>query len=167
MNPRPAPARPRCVADAVCWSRARSHQVVDRFTFAGYDLAHKLNVTYAVHSPTLLLDLDDPPAHVAAPFSGMSTKVSQWRNFTLHTHAGTSPRAGGGRPLILFNHPCAAVPCPAELVRVGAVPEPVLPPALQRGNTEQPSQSQPGAVTRCLPRHKGRCAALLAAYRNS
>ena len=50
-------------------------QVIDRFTFAGFDLAHSLNLSYVVHSPTLLLDLDNPPAHIAAPFSGVRTRV--------------------------------------------------------------------------------------------
>eukprot|EP01029_Cantina_marsupialis_P000335 TRINITY_DN102716_c0_g1_i1.p1 TRINITY_DN102716_c0_g1~~TRINITY_DN102716_c0_g1_i1.p1 ORF type:complete len:600 (+),score=104.36 TRINITY_DN102716_c0_g1_i1:56-1855(+) len=43
--------------------------VVDRLSFAGFDLAQALNVSLVVNNPMLLLDLDDPPMYVPAPFS--------------------------------------------------------------------------------------------------
>ena len=42
--------------------------VVDRHTFAGYDVAHSLNLSYMVNNAMLLLDLDDPPGYIPAPY---------------------------------------------------------------------------------------------------
>mmetsp|Transcript_28283 Transcript_28283/g.34484 ORF Transcript_28283/g.34484 Transcript_28283/m.34484 type:complete len:95 (-) Transcript_28283:2860-3144(-) len=47
--------------------------VIDRYTFAGFDLAHKLSTKYLVHSPTLLFDMDNPPRDIPAPFHGFSS----------------------------------------------------------------------------------------------
>ncbi|KAE9048630.1 hypothetical protein PR003_g2505 [Phytophthora rubi] len=49
--------------------------VVNRYTFAGFDACHRLQVPYVVNDPHLLLDMDSPPAYIPAPFS----------NFTMHT----------------------------------------------------------------------------------
>ncbi|CAI5738053.1 unnamed protein product [Hyaloperonospora brassicae] len=49
--------------------------VVDRYTFAGFDACHQLELPYAVNDPHLLLDIDSPPAYIPAPFSG----------YTMHT----------------------------------------------------------------------------------
>ncbi|DBA01568.1 TPA: hypothetical protein N0F65_011539 [Lagenidium giganteum] len=49
--------------------------VVDRYTFAGIDVAHALQLPYVINNPFLLLDMDSPPAYVPAPFS----------NFSMHT----------------------------------------------------------------------------------
>lgn len=49
--------------------------VVDRYTFAGFDACHKLELPYVVNDPHLLFDIDSPPAYIPAPFS----------NFTMHT----------------------------------------------------------------------------------
>ena len=46
--------------------------VIDRFSFAGYDVAHALNLSYVVNNPTLLLDLDEPPGYIPAPYSGFA-----------------------------------------------------------------------------------------------
>ncbi|RLN72916.1 hypothetical protein BBJ28_00016467 [Nothophytophthora sp. Chile5] len=48
--------------------------VVDRYTFAGFDACHRLQLPYVVNDPHLLLDIDSPPAYIPAPFS----------NFTMH-----------------------------------------------------------------------------------
>ena len=47
--------------------------MVDRFTFAAFDVAHRLNISYVVNNPYLLLDLDDPPYHIPTPFTNNST----------------------------------------------------------------------------------------------
>ncbi|KAJ0405626.1 hypothetical protein P43SY_007727 [Pythium insidiosum] len=44
--------------------------VIDRYTFAGFDACHALQLP-----PSMLLDIDSPPAHISAPFS----------NHTMHT----------------------------------------------------------------------------------
>ncbi|POM61600.1 hypothetical protein PHPALM_29362 [Phytophthora palmivora] len=49
--------------------------VVDRYTFAGFDVCHRLQLPYVVNDPHLLFDIDSPPAYIPAPFS----------NFTMHT----------------------------------------------------------------------------------
>ncbi|KAI9988434.1 hypothetical protein PInf_021846 [Phytophthora infestans] len=49
--------------------------VVDRFTFAGFDACHRLQLPYVVNDPHLLFDIDSPPAYIPAPFS----------SFTMHT----------------------------------------------------------------------------------
>ncbi|KAL3662376.1 hypothetical protein V7S43_012703 [Phytophthora oleae] len=49
--------------------------VVDRYTFAGFDACHRLQLPYVVNDPHLLFDIDSPPAYIPAPFS----------NFTMHT----------------------------------------------------------------------------------
>ncbi|KAJ0410163.1 hypothetical protein ATCC90586_008441 [Pythium insidiosum] len=49
--------------------------VIDRYTFAGFDACHALQLPYVVNSPSMLLDIDSPPAHISAPFS----------NHTMHT----------------------------------------------------------------------------------
>lgn len=49
--------------------------IVDRFTFAGYDVCHRLHLPYVVNDPHLLFDIDSPPAYIPAPFS----------EFTMHT----------------------------------------------------------------------------------
>ncbi|KAG6584522.1 Cullin family protein [Phytophthora cinnamomi] len=49
--------------------------VVDRYTFAGFDACHRLQLPYVVNDPHLLFDVDSPPAYIPAPFS----------NFTMHT----------------------------------------------------------------------------------
>ncbi|KAG7396592.1 hypothetical protein PHYBOEH_002012 [Phytophthora boehmeriae] len=49
--------------------------VVDRYTFAGFDVCHRLGLPYVVNDPHLLFDIDSPPAYIPAPFS----------NFTMHT----------------------------------------------------------------------------------
>lgn len=48
--------------------------VVDRYTFAGFDACHRLQLPYVVNDPHLLFDIDSPPAYIPAPFS----------NFTMH-----------------------------------------------------------------------------------
>ncbi|GLD96607.1 hypothetical protein PINS_up005290 [Pythium insidiosum] len=49
--------------------------VIDRYTFAGFDACHALQLPYVVNSPSMLMDIDSPPAHIPAPFS----------NYTMHT----------------------------------------------------------------------------------
>ncbi|GMF15523.1 unnamed protein product [Phytophthora lilii] len=49
--------------------------VVDRYTFAGFDACHRLQLPYVVNDPHLLFDIDSPPAYIPAPFS----------NLTMHT----------------------------------------------------------------------------------
>ncbi|RQM09111.1 hypothetical protein DD237_006748 [Peronospora effusa] len=49
--------------------------VVDRYTFAGFDVCHRLQLPYVVNNPHLLVDIDSPPVYIPAPFS----------NFTMHT----------------------------------------------------------------------------------
>ncbi|CAH0479911.1 unnamed protein product [Peronospora belbahrii] len=49
--------------------------IVDRYTFAGFDVCHRLQLPYVVNDPHLLFDIDSPPAYIPAPFS----------NFTMHT----------------------------------------------------------------------------------
>uniref|UniRef100_A0AAV1TPZ8 UDP-glycosyltransferase n=1 Tax=Peronospora matthiolae TaxID=2874970 RepID=A0AAV1TPZ8_9STRA len=49
--------------------------VVDRYTFAGFDVCHQLELPYVVNDPHLLLDIDSPPAYIPAPFS----------SYTMHT----------------------------------------------------------------------------------
>jgi UDP:flavonoid glycosyltransferase YjiC (YdhE family) len=51
--------------------------VIDRFSFAGYDVAHALNLTYVVNNPTLLLDIDEPPSYIPAPYSGFALSNTQ------------------------------------------------------------------------------------------
>uniref|UniRef100_K3WJ63 UDP-glycosyltransferases domain-containing protein n=1 Tax=Globisporangium ultimum (strain ATCC 200006 / CBS 805.95 / DAOM BR144) TaxID=431595 RepID=K3WJ63_GLOUD len=46
--------------------------VVDRYTFAGLDACHALQIPYAVNDPHMLLDMDTPPAYIPAPFSNVS-----------------------------------------------------------------------------------------------
>ena len=46
--------------------------VIDRYTYAGFSAAHRLNVSYIVNSPGPLSDIDDPANHVPAPLSGNS-----------------------------------------------------------------------------------------------
>ncbi|ETV87436.1 hypothetical protein, variant 3 [Aphanomyces astaci] len=43
--------------------------VVDRYTFAGMDVAASLGIPFVINNPFLLLDIDDPPAYVPAPLS--------------------------------------------------------------------------------------------------
>ncbi|KAF0695503.1 Aste57867_13696 [Aphanomyces stellatus] len=43
--------------------------VVDRYTFAGMDACDAVGIPYVVNNPFLLLDIDDPPSYVPAPFS--------------------------------------------------------------------------------------------------
>ncbi|OQR84245.1 hypothetical protein ACHHYP_13686 [Achlya hypogyna] len=43
--------------------------VVDRYTFAGMDVCNNLSIPFVVNNPYLLLDIDDPPSYVPAPFS--------------------------------------------------------------------------------------------------
>ncbi len=45
--------------------------IVDRFTFAGFDVAEYLGIPFVINNPQLLLDIDDPPMHVPAPYFGM------------------------------------------------------------------------------------------------
>eukprot|EP00753_Platysulcus_tardus_P014550 PLAT4394.6.p1 GENE.PLAT4394.6~~PLAT4394.6.p1 ORF type:complete len:519 (-),score=242.01 PLAT4394.6:65-1621(-) len=45
--------------------------VGDRFTFAAFDLAHKLQLPLVINSAAPLLDVDSPPASVPAPLSGL------------------------------------------------------------------------------------------------
>lgn len=54
--------------------------VVDRYTFAGFDVCHALGIPYVVNSPNMLLDMDSPPAYVPAPFSNYSMDVSACLN---------------------------------------------------------------------------------------
>lgn len=49
--------------------------VVDRYTFAGIDACHALQLPYVVNDPHLLLDMDAPPAYIPAPFSNYSMHV--------------------------------------------------------------------------------------------
>ncbi|TDH73502.1 hypothetical protein CCR75_003710 [Bremia lactucae] len=49
--------------------------VVDRYTFAGFDICHRLQLPYVINNPHLLLDMDAPPASISAPFS----------NYVMHT----------------------------------------------------------------------------------
>lgn len=51
--------------------------IVDRYTFAGLDAAHALQIPYVVNDPHLLLDMDSPPAYIPAPFSNYSMHVRQ------------------------------------------------------------------------------------------
>ncbi|RHY60323.1 hypothetical protein DYB34_002635 [Aphanomyces astaci] len=44
-------------------------EVVDRYTFAGMDVAASLGIPFVINNPFLLLDIDDPPAYVPAPLS--------------------------------------------------------------------------------------------------
>ncbi|EEY70366.1 uncharacterized protein PITG_05764 [Phytophthora infestans T30-4] len=46
--------------------------VVDRFTFAGFDACHRLQLPYVVNDPHLLFDIDSPPAYIPAPFSSFT-----------------------------------------------------------------------------------------------
>ncbi|CEG47001.1 hypothetical protein L915_00224 [Plasmopara halstedii] len=43
--------------------------IVDRYTFAGYDVCHRLLLPYVVNDPQMLYDIDSPPAYIPAPFS--------------------------------------------------------------------------------------------------
>jgi UDP:flavonoid glycosyltransferase YjiC (YdhE family) len=49
--------------------------VIDRYSFAGYDVAHALNLSYVINNPTLLLDIDEPPAYIPAPYSGFALET--------------------------------------------------------------------------------------------
>jgi hypothetical protein len=46
--------------------------LVDRYAYAGLDACQKLGLPYAVSNPTLLLDMDGPPAYVPPPFCGLA-----------------------------------------------------------------------------------------------
>lgn len=52
--------------------------IVDRYTFAGLDAAHALQLPYVVNDPHLLLDMDSPPAYIPAPFSNYSMHVRRF-----------------------------------------------------------------------------------------
>ncbi|TMW55586.1 hypothetical protein Poli38472_010468 [Pythium oligandrum] len=53
--------------------------VVDRYTFAGFDAAQRLDIPFVVNNPSLLTDIDSPPAYVGAPFSNISMHTpSAW-----------------------------------------------------------------------------------------
>ncbi len=54
--------------------------VVDRFSFAGFDVSHRLGIPYAVNSPYLLQDLDSPPSHIPAPYSGFPLSVREFNS---------------------------------------------------------------------------------------
>ncbi|OQS03423.1 transient receptor potential Ca2 channel (TRP-CC) family protein [Thraustotheca clavata] len=43
--------------------------VVDRYTFAAMDVCNNLSVPFIINNPYLLLDIDNPPSYVPAPFS--------------------------------------------------------------------------------------------------
>ncbi|EQC34229.1 hypothetical protein SDRG_08431 [Saprolegnia diclina VS20] len=43
--------------------------VADRYAFAAMDVANNLSLPFIIHNPFLLLDIDDPPSYVPAPFS--------------------------------------------------------------------------------------------------
>jgi ceramide galactosyltransferase len=49
--------------------------IVDRYAFAGFAACQKLGIPYVVHSPSLLMDMDTPPAYIPAPFSSFSMHV--------------------------------------------------------------------------------------------
>eukprot|EP00945_MAST-04E_sp_MAST-4E-sp1_P008363 g8363.t1 len=49
--------------------------VVDRFAFAGIASAHYHHIDYAINAASLLLDIDNPPLYVSAPYSGIFGKV--------------------------------------------------------------------------------------------
>lgn len=49
--------------------------VIDRYTFAGLDACHAMQLPYVVNDPHLLLDMDSPPAYIPAPFSNFSMHV--------------------------------------------------------------------------------------------
>ena len=48
--------------------------VVDRFTFAGVDVAWSLGVPFALNNPSLLFDVDSPPHYVPAPLSAPAAR---------------------------------------------------------------------------------------------
>ena len=45
--------------------------IVDRFAFAGFDVAEDLGIPLVINNPQLLLDIDNPPMHIPAPYFGM------------------------------------------------------------------------------------------------
>jgi UDP:flavonoid glycosyltransferase YjiC (YdhE family) len=62
----------RCMYPAVKQALSRnagSFVVLDRYTYAGFDAAALLNMTYAINSPGLLAELDRPPLSLPAPFA--------------------------------------------------------------------------------------------------
>jgi hypothetical protein len=49
--------------------------VLDRYTFAGFDACHRLQLPYVVNDPHVLFDIDSPPAYIPAPFSNLTMHV--------------------------------------------------------------------------------------------
>ncbi len=62
--------------------------VVDRFTWAGFDVAELYNLTYVVNNPQLLLDLDSPSFSLPAPWSYLPAQppLSLWQRLSNLLH---------------------------------------------------------------------------------
>ena len=49
--------------------------VIDKNSFAGFDISRKLNIPYIINNPNLLNDIDGPPSNIPAPLSGYPIHV--------------------------------------------------------------------------------------------
>lgn len=50
--------------------------VADRYAFAGVDVGIAMSIPYVVNSASILMDIDNPPNIIPAPFSNISVHVS-------------------------------------------------------------------------------------------